>query len=68
MRASLATAANKWTLFDLPSRGAETRYIAILEKEGQPMQVVIPYSRLRKIAVMSPRSEADIAKLKAAAK
>ena len=61
-------AANKWTLFDLPSRGTETRYIAILEKEGQPMQVVIPYSRLRKIAVMSPRSEADIAKLKAAAK
>ena len=55
----------KWTLFDLPTRGTETRYIGLLEKEGQPMQLVIPYSRLRKIAVMSPRSEADIAKLKA---
>ena len=61
-------AAGKWTLYDLPTRGTETRYISILEKEGQPMQVAIPYSRLRKIAVMSPRSEAEIATLKAAAK
>ena len=61
-------ASAKWTLYDLPSRGTETRYISILEKEGQPMQVVIPYSRLRKLAVMTPRSEAEIAKLKAAAK
>jgi hypothetical protein len=61
-------ATAKWTLYDLPTRGTETRYISILEKEGQPMQVVIPYSRLRKIAVMSPRSEAEIARLKAAAK
>ena len=60
--------AGKWTLYDLPTRGTETRYISILEKEGQPMQVAIPYSRLRKIAVMSPRSEAEIAALKAAAK
>jgi len=61
-------ASAKWTLYDLPSRGTETRYISILERDGQPMQVVVPYSRLRKLAVMSPRSEADIAKLKAAAK
>ncbi len=61
-------AANKWTMFDLPTRGTETRYIGILEKEGQPMQVVIPYSRLRKIAVMQPRSEAEIARIKAAAR
>ena len=61
-------ATDKWTLFDLPTRGTETRYIALLEKEGQPMQVVIPYSRLRKIAVMAPRSEADIAILKSSAR
>ena len=61
-------ASAQWTLYDLPSRGTETRYISILEREGQPMQVVIPYSRLRKIAVMTPRSEGEIAKLKAAAK
>ena len=59
-------ATNKWTMYDLPTRGTETRYIGLLEKEGQPMQVVIPYSRLRKVAVMQPRSDADIAKLKAA--
>jgi hypothetical protein len=29
------------------------------------MQVIVPYSRARKVAVMSFRSEADIAALKA---
>ncbi len=60
--------AGKWTLFDLPSRGTETRYISILEKPGEPMRIAIPYSRLRKIAVMSPRGEDEIAALKAAAR
>jgi streptogramin lyase len=55
---------SKWTLFDLPNRGTETRYISLLEREGQPMQVIIPYSRTRKIAVMTPRTEAEIAALK----
>ena len=61
-------AAGKWTLYDLPTRGTETRYIGLLEKEGQPLQVVIPYSRLRRIAVMSPRTEAEIARLKSLAR
>ncbi len=61
-------ASGKWTLYDLPSRGTETRYISVLEKEGQPMQIAIPYSRLRKIAVMQPRGVDEIAKLKASAK
>jgi streptogramin lyase len=56
---------SKWTLFDLPNRGTETRYISLLEREDQPMQVIIPYSRTRKIAVMTPRTEEDIAALKA---
>jgi streptogramin lyase len=57
--------ANKWTLFDLPTRGTESRYISILERPGQPMQVVVPYSRGRKVGVLTPRTEAEIAALKA---
>jgi hypothetical protein len=45
----------KWTLFDLPTRGSETRYISLLERDGK-MQVVLPYSRTRKVAVMTFRS------------
>ena len=56
----------KWTLFDLPTRGSETRYISLLERDGK-MQVVLPYSRARKVAVMTFRSEADLQALKAQA-
>jgi streptogramin lyase len=59
------TTTNKWTLFDLPTRGTESRYISILERQGQPMQVFIPYYRARKVAVMTPRTEEEIAGLKA---
>jgi streptogramin lyase len=58
-------AAKKWTLFDLPTRGTESRYISLLEQPGKPMEVIVPYSRARKVAVMTIRSEADIAALKA---
>ena len=57
MRYDPAKAA--WTEFDLPSRGTEARYISLLERDGK-MEVVIPYSRSSKIAVMSFRSEADM--------
>jgi len=60
-------AANKWTLFDLPTRGTESRYISILERPGQPTQVVVPYSRGRKVGVLTPRTEPEIAALKAQA-
>ena len=56
---------NKWTLFELPTRGSESRYISLLERDGQPMQVFIPYYRARKVAVMTGRSEADLDALKA---
>ena len=59
--------AGKWTLFDLPTRGTETRYLSLLEREGQPMEVIIPYSRTRKVAVMTVRTEAELAALKAEA-
>ena len=58
---------SNWTAFDLPTRGAEPRYVSLLERDGAPMQVVLPYFRARKVAVMTMRSEADIAALKAPA-
>ncbi len=52
-------ANSQWTIFDLPSRGTETRHISLLEKDGR-LQVVLPYSRTRRVAVMTVRSEADM--------
>jgi virginiamycin B lyase len=57
-------ATNRWTTFDLPTRGSEVRYVSLLEQDGK-MQVVLPYFRARKVAVMSFRSEEDMAALKA---
>ena len=56
-------AAKSWTRFDLPTRGTEARYISLTEHNGA-LQIVVPYSRTSKVAVMSFRSEADLAKLK----
>jgi streptogramin lyase len=56
-------AAGKWTTFDLPTRGTEARYISLLEKDGK-MEVVIPYSRTSKVAVMTFRSQDEIDALK----
>ena len=55
--------AATWTAFDLPTRGAEPRYVSLLERDGQATQVVLPYFRGRKVAVMTLRSEADLAAL-----
>jgi streptogramin lyase len=55
-----------WTLFDLPTRGTETRYLSLLERDGK-LQVILPYSRARKVAVMTTRSEAELQALKAQA-
>jgi len=52
-----------WTAFDLPTRGAEPRYISLLERDGMPTQVVLPYFRARKVAIMTLRSEADLKEL-----
>ena len=56
-----------WTAFDLPTRGAEPRYVSLLERQGQDTQVVLPYFRARKIAVMTLRGENEIDALKAQA-
>ena len=57
--------ADKWTLFDLPTRGTESRHISLLEQPGKPLRVIVPYERGRKVAVMTPRSEAELKALKA---
>jgi hypothetical protein len=56
--------AATWTAFDLPTRGAEPRYVSLHEPDGGPTQVVLPYFRARKVAVMTLRSEAELAALK----
>jgi streptogramin lyase len=55
-----------WTAFDLPTRGSEARYISVDERDGVT-QVIVPYYRTSKVAVMTVRSEADLAALKAQA-
>ena len=59
-------AAGQWTLFDLPNRGTEACYIAIAERYGK-LEVILPYYRTRKVAVMTFRSEVELAALKAQA-
>ncbi len=55
---------DQWTLFELPNRGTESRHISLLERDGQPMRVVVPYERTRKVGVITPRSEAELAAVK----
>jgi streptogramin lyase len=59
--------AKTWTMFDLPRRGTEVRYISLDETGGQ-LKVVTPLYRTSQLSVMTIRSEADIDALKAAAK
>jgi streptogramin lyase len=54
----------QWTLFDLPNRGTETRHISLLERDDGSLQVILPYYRTRKIAVMTLRSEQELQALK----
>jgi streptogramin lyase len=49
----------KWTQFQLPSLGTETRYMSIDEHSGT-LQVILPYFRTRKIARMTVRSPEDM--------
>jgi streptogramin lyase len=60
-------ATSKWDAFELPTRGAEPRYISLDERDGRT-RVVLPYYRARKVAVMTLRSEAELAQLKGSAR
>jgi streptogramin lyase len=55
---------SKWTEYPFPTLGAETRYISLLEIDGG-LQVILPYSRARKVARMTFRSKEDLQALKA---
>jgi len=59
-------AANKWTTFELPVRGTEIRHVAINEGNGKT-QVIMPVYRTSQMGVMTLRSEAELAALKAQA-
>jgi virginiamycin B lyase len=62
----LDPATNKWTMFDLPVRGTEIRHIALLE-QGDKLTVVMPVYRTNQMGLMTVRSEAELAALKAKA-
>ena len=57
----------QWTMFDLPVRGTEIRHVSLLERDGVT-KVIVPVYRDSKMGVMTVRSDADIAALKAQAK
>jgi len=57
-------AANAWTVFDLPVRGTEIRHISLLER-GDKISVVMPVYRTSQMGVLTLRSEAELAALKA---
>ena len=57
-------AANRFTLFDIPVHGTESRHISLLEQNGQ-LHVVIPIYRANQMGVMTVRSEADLRALRA---
>jgi streptogramin lyase len=57
---------SKWTTFDLPVRGTEIRHIALDERSGTT-KVIVPVYRTNQMGVMTVRSEAEIAALKAQA-
>jgi streptogramin lyase len=59
--------SNGWVAFDLPTRGAEPRYVSLLERQGKDTEVALPYFRARKVAVMTLRSQDEIDALKAQA-
>jgi streptogramin lyase len=56
-------AANKWATFELPVRGTEMRHLSIDERSGV-LKVSMPVYRTNQMAIMTIRSEADIAALK----
>jgi streptogramin lyase len=58
---------SKWVEYPFPTLGAETRYVSLLEKDGG-LQVILPYSRARKVARMTVRTEKDLESLKAQAR
>jgi len=55
--------SSKWTEYPFPTLGAETRYISMVERNGK-MEIILPYSRARRVARMEFRSKEEIQALK----
>jgi streptogramin lyase len=53
----------KWTTFEMPVRGTESRHISVYERDGTT-KVVLPTYRSHQMFVLTLRSEADIAAVK----
>jgi len=56
----------KWTTFEMPVRGSESRHISVYERDGT-IKVVLPTYRSHQMFVLTLRSDADIAAVKAQA-
>jgi len=56
----------KWTTFEMPVRGSESRHISVYERDGTT-KVVLPTYRSHQMFVLTLRSDADIAAAKAQA-
>jgi streptogramin lyase len=54
---------SQWSFYDLPTRGSEARYLSLAEPEGK-LQVIVPYARTSKIAVVTFRSEQELQSLR----
>jgi len=59
-------ASSTWTIFELPVRGTEIRHISLDERNGVT-QVILPVYRTNQMGVMTLRSDAELAALKAQA-
>jgi streptogramin lyase len=59
--------ASKVTTFELPVHGTEIRHISLFERDGK-LQVIVPVYRSSQMGVMTVRSEANLAALKAQAR
>jgi streptogramin lyase len=56
--------AKQWTTFEMPVRGSESRHVSVYERNGVTNVVLSTY-RSHQMFLLTPRSEADIAALKA---
>jgi streptogramin lyase len=56
----------KWTTFEMPVRGSESRHISVYERDGTT-KVELPTYRSHQMFVLTLRSDADIAAVKAQA-